>query len=256
MLAKRVIPCLDVRDGRVVKGVRFESIKDAGDPVELAEFYDREGADELVFYDITASAEDRGTMVDVARRTAEKVFIPFTVGGGVSDVGAMRALLQAGADKISVNSSAVRNPDLIREGAEHFGSQCIVLSIDARRRHRHDGSIWWEVVTNGGRKPMGIDAVEWAERGVALGAGELVLNSIDSDGTKDGYDNALNSTVAARVDVPVIASGGVGNLHHLVDGVFEGKADALLAASIFHFGEHSVAEAKAYMSAHGVPVRI
>lgn len=256
MLAKRVIPCLDVRDGRVVKGVRFESIKDAGDPVELAAYYDREGADELVFYDITASAEGRKTMVDVARRTAEKAFIPFTVGGGVSDVASMRALLQAGADKISVNSSAVHNPDIIRAGAEHFGSQCIVLSIDARRRHREDGSVWWEVVVNGGRKPMGIDAVEWAARGVALGAGELVLNSIDADGTKDGYDNALNGTVSLLVDVPVIASGGVGSLAHLVEGIVEGKADAVLAASIFHFGEHSIAEAKAYMKAHGVPVRL
>ena len=256
MLAKRVIPCLDVRDGRVVKGVRFEAIKDAGDPVELAAYYDREGADELVFYDITASAEGRRTMVDVARKVAEKVFIPFTVGGGVSDVEGMRALLQAGADKISVNSAAVRNPDLIRAGAELFGSQCIVLSIDARRRHRPDGSLWWEVVINGGRQPTGMDVLEWAERGVALGAGELVLNSIDADGTKDGYDNALNSAVACRVGVPVIASGGAGTLQHLVDGVKVGGADAVLAASIFHFGEYTIAEAKAYMRAHGVPVRL
>lgn len=256
MLARRIIPCLDVRDGRVVKGVRFENIKDAGDPVELAEFYDREGADELVFYDITASAEGRATMVEVARRTAERVFIPFTVGGGVSTVEQMRALLQAGADKISVNSAAVRNPDLIREGAERFGSQCIVLSIDAQRRRREDGSLWWEVVINGGRTPTGMDAVEWAQRGVALGAGELVLNSIDADGTKDGYDNELNRAMSEAVDVPVIASGGVGNLQHLVDGVLVGKADAVLAASIFHFGEYSIAEAKAYMKAHGIPVRV
>lgn len=255
-LAKRVIPCLDVRDGRVVKGVRFESIRDAGDPVELAAFYDREGADELVFYDITASAEGRKTMVDVARRTAEEAFIPFTVGGGVSDVPSMRALLQAGADKISVNSAAVRDPDLIRAGAEHFGSQCIVLSIDARRHHRADGSLWWEVVVNGGRKPTGIDAVEWAARGVELGAGELVLNSIDADGTKDGYDNDLNRTVSEQVDVPVIASGGVGALHHLLEGIVDGKADAVLAASIFHFGEHTVSEAKMYLRSHGVQVRM
>jgi len=256
MLARRVIPCLDVRDGRVVKGVRFDNIKDAGDPVELAEVYDREGADELVFYDITASAEGRATMVEVVRRAAEKVFIPLTVGGGVSTVEQMRALLQAGADKISVNSAAVKNPDLIREGAERFGSQCIVLSIDARRRRRDDGSLWWEVVINGGRTPTGMDAVEWAQRGVELGAGELVLNSIDADGTKDGYDNELNRTVSEAVDVPVIASGGVGNLQHLVDGILVGKADAVLAASIFHFGEYSIAEAKAYMKAHGIPVRL
>ena len=256
MLTKRIIPCLDVRDGRVVKGVRFEGIKDAGDPVELASFYDREGADELVFYDITASAEGRRTMIDVARRTAERVFIPLTVGGGVSDVGTMRELLQAGADKVSINTAAVENPDLIREGAERFGSQCIVLSIDARRRHRPSGEVWWEVVTHGGRRPTGMDAVEWAVRGVELGAGELVLNSIDADGTRDGYDNALNRAVAEAVNVPVIASGGVGQLRHFVDGVIEGKADALLAASVFHFGEFSIAEVKAYMKAHGVPVRL
>jgi len=255
-LAKRIIPCLDVRDGRVVKGVQFEAIKDAGDPVELAAFYDKEGADELVFYDITASAEGRKTMIDVARRTAEQAFIPFTVGGGVSDVESMRALLQAGADKISINSAAVKDPDLIRAGAEHFGSQCIVLSIDARRQHRPDGKLWWEVVVNGGRKPTGMDAVEWAERGALLGAGELVLNSIDADGTREGYDNELNRTVSERVDVPVIASGGVGNLQHLLEGIVEGKADAVLAASIFHFGDHSIAEAKAYLRSHGVQVRL
>jgi len=255
-LAKRIIPCLDVKDGRVVKGVRFESIRDAGDPVELAAFYDREGADELVFYDITASAEGRKTMIEVARRTAEEAFIPFTVGGGVSDVESMRALLKAGADKISVNSAAVRNPDLIRAGAEHFGSQCIVLSIDARKQRKADGTVWWEVVVNGGRTPTGIDAVEWAVRGASLGAGELVLNSIDADGTRDGYDNDLNRTVSERVDIPVIASGGVGNLQHLLEGIVDGKADAVLAASIFHFGHHTIAEAKAYLHAHGVQVRI
>lgn len=256
MLAKRVIPCLDIRDGRVVKGVQFEAIKDAGDPVELAEYYDREGADELVFFDITASAEGRATTVEAVRQIAEKVFIPLTVGGGVSDVAGMRTLLNAGADKISVNSAAVRNPDLIREGAERFGSQCIVLSIDARRQWKQDGTLWWEVVTHGGRRPTGMDAVEWAQRGVELGAGELVLNSIDADGTRDGYDNDLNRAVSEAVDVPVIASGGVGNLQHLVDGILVGKADAVLAASIFHFGDYSIAEAKAYMKAHGIPVRM
>lgn len=252
----RVIPCLDVKDGRVVKGVRFEGFKDAGDPVELAAYYDREGADELVFLDITASAEGRKTMIDVVRNVAAAVSIPFTVGGGVSDVDSMEALFEAGADKVSINSAAVNNPELIREGAERFGSERIVLAIDARRRHREDGAVWWEVVINGGHKPMGIDAVEWAGRGAALGAGELMLNSIDADGTKDGYDNAFNATVAAVVDVPIIASGGVGTLKHLVDGVIEGKADAVLAASIFHFGEHTIAEAKAYMRAHGIEVRL
>jgi len=256
MLAKRIIPCLDIRDGRVVKGVRFGNFRDAGDPVELAEAYDREGADELVLFDITASAEGRATMVDVVRRTAEKVFVPLTVGGGVSSVEQMRTLLKAGADKISINTAAVKNPDLIRQGAEQFGSQCIVLSIDARRRRREDGSLWWEVVIHGGRTPTGMDAVEWAQRGVELGAGELVLNSIDADGTKDGYDNELNRTVSEAVDVPIIASGGVGNLQHLVDGILIGKADAVLAASIFHFGEYSIAEAKAYLKAHGIPVRM
>ncbi len=255
MLAKRIIPCLDVRNGRVVKGTKFADIQDAGDPVELAAFYDREGADELVFYDITASAEGRRTMVDVARRTAEQVFIPFTVGGGVSDVDSMRALLNAGADKISVNSAAVRRPDLINEGAERFGSQCIVLSIDCARRTRPDGSTWWEVVIDGGRVPTGMDVLKWAEEGVRRGAGELVLNSIDADGTKDGYDNELNRAVAERVDVPVIASGGAGTLQHLADGILMGKADAVLAASIFHFGQYTIAEAKAYLRQHGIPVR-
>ncbi|OUN00579.1 MAG: imidazole glycerol phosphate synthase subunit HisF [Firmicutes bacterium ZCTH02-B6] len=255
MLAKRIIPCLDVRNGRVVKGTRFAEIQDAGDPVELAAFYDLAGADEIVFYDITASAEGRRTMIEVARRAAEQVFIPFTVGGGVSDVQQMRALLSAGADKISINSAAVRRPDLINEGAERFGSQCVVLSIDCLRRTRPDGSVWWEVVIDGGRVPTGMDVLRWAEEGVRRGAGELVLNSIDADGTKDGYDNDLNRTVAERVDVPVIASGGAGTLQHLVDGIRAGKADAVLAASIFHFGQYTIAEAKAYMRAAGIPVR-
>lgn len=255
MLAKRIIPCLDVRNGRVVKGLRFADIKDAGDPVELAAFYDREGADELVFYDITASAEGRRTMIDVARRTAEQVFIPFTVGGGVGDVEQMRELLSAGADKISVNSAAVRRPDLINEGAERFGSQCVVLSIDCARRRRPDGSVWWEVVINGGRTPTGIDVLWWAEEGVRRGAGELVLNSIDADGTQGGYDNELNRAVAERVGVPVIASGGAGTLQHLVDGVTVGKADAVLAASIFHFGTYTIRQAKEFMRSAGIPVR-
>lgn len=252
----RVIPCLDVRDGRVVKGVRFESIRDAGDPVELAAYYDREGADELVFFDIGATAEGRRTTVDLVRRTKENIQVPLTVGGGVRDVDTMRALFEAGVDKVCVNSSAVENPDLIRAGAQEFGSERIVLAIDVRRRHREDGSPWWEVVIQGGRKPLGIDAVEWAGRGVALGAGEVVLNSMDADGTRDGYDNALNATVALFVDVPVIASGGVGTLKHLVDGVLEGKASGVLAASIFHFGEHTIGEAKAYMRSHGISVRL
>lgn len=256
MLSKRIIPCLDVRAGRVVKGKQFADIQDAGDPVELAAYYDRAGADELVFYDITASAEGRRTMIDVARRTAERVFIPFTVGGDVSDVYQIRELLAAGADKISVNSAAVRNPGLIRAAAERFGSQCVVLSIDCRRRTRQDGSVWWEVVIHGGRTPTGMDAVAWAVEGVRLGAGELVLNSIDADGTKNGYDNELNRAVAERVDVPVIASGGAGTLQHLVDGILVGRADAVLAASIFHFGQYTIREAKEYMRQAGIPVRL
>ncbi|HEX6971784.1 MAG TPA: imidazole glycerol phosphate synthase subunit HisF [Limnochordia bacterium] len=256
MLAKRIIPCLDVRDGRVVKGVRFRGIRDAGDPVALAAFYDREGADELVFYDITASHEGRPLLVDVARRTAEEVFIPFTIGGGIESVEDMRRLLAAGADKISINSAAVKRPELIREGAERFGSQCVVLSIDARRRPGPpDRPPRWEVVIHGGRVPTGIDAVEWAERGVELGAGELVLNSIDADGTKDGYDHALNRAVAERVNVPVIASGGAGRVEHLRDAFTLGGVDAVLAASIFHFGEITIRRAKAYLQACGIPIR-
>lgn len=256
MLAKRIIPCLDVRDGRVVKGVRFEGIRDAGDPVELAAFYDRAGADELVFYDITASHEGRPLMAEVAQRTAEEVFIPFTVGGGIDSVTDMRRLLSAGADKISVNSAAVKRPELIREGAEQFGAQCIVLSIDARRRPGPPGEQpSWEVVIHGGRVPTGLDAVEWAQRGAELGAGELVLNSIDADGTKDGYDNALNRTIAQKVNIPLIASGGAGRLEHLRDALTAGEADAVLAASIFHFGEVTIAAAKAYLLSCGVVMR-
>lgn len=253
---RRVIPCLDIKDGRVIKGVKFEAFRDAGDPVELAEHYNRDGADELVIYDVTASAEDRNITLDVVRRIAERISVPLMVGGGIADLKTIEALLEAGAAKLSINSGAVKDPEFLGAAARKFGSERIVLAIDALRRHREDGSLWWEVVVRGGRVPTGMDAVQWARRGVELGAGELVLNSIDADGTKDGYDNDLNRTVAEAVDVPVIASGGVGNLQHLVDGVLIGKADAVLAASIFHFGEYSIAEAKAYMKSHGIPVRL
>ena len=258
MLAKRIIPCLDVRAGRVTKGVRFMNNIDLGDPADLAAYYDREGADELVFYDILASAEGRSTQLDWVRRTADQVFIPFLIGGGVNTVADMRTLLLAGADKISVNSAAVRHPEIIRAGAEQFGSQCIVLSIDCLRRQesgRPGGSSSWEVVIDGGRVRTGLDVLAWAERGVELGAGELVLNSIDADGTRDGYDNALNSTVAQAVNIPVIASGGAGALEHLRAGLTVGKADAVLVASIVHSGEIRIAAAKAYLARQGIPIR-
>jgi cyclase len=248
----RVIPCLDVTDGRVVKGVNFVGLRDAGDPVELAARYDAEGADELVFLDITASSDGRETMVDVARRTADEVFIPFTIGGGIRAVDDARRLLRAGADKVSVNTSAVDRPQLIEELAGEFGAQCVVCAIDAKARP--DGS-GWEVYVHGGRTPTGHDAVPWAEQAVRRGAGEILLTSMDRDGTRDGYDCALTRTVADAVSVPVIASGGVGTLEHLVDGVLAGGADAVLAASIFHFGQHSVAEAKAALEAAGITVR-
>lgn len=253
---RRVIPCLDLKDGRVIKGVKFEGFRDAGDPVELAQHYDREGADELVVYDVTASAEDRSVTLDVVRQVVETISIPLMVGGGISDLKTMEALFEAGVSKLSINSAAVKNPELLREASREFGRERIVLAIDVQRHRREDGSLWWEVVIRGGRTATGMDAVQWARRGVELGVGELVLNSIDADGTKDGYDNDLNRTVAESVDVPVIASGGVGNLQHLVDGVLVGKADAVLAASIFHFGEYSIAEVKAYMKSHGIPVRM
>jgi len=253
MLTKRIIPCLDVKDGRVVKGTNFVNLRDAGDPVELAAFYDRELADELVFLDITASAEHRGTIVDVVRRTAEQVFIPFTVGGGIRTTDDIRTMLKAGADKVSVNSAAVKDPSLIAEGAKRFGSQCIVLAVDARRIA---GTERWEVYINGGRTPTGLDVEEWIKKGVALGAGEILLTSMDKDGTKDGYDNALNRMVSQTVGVPVIASGGAGNLQHLVDGVVDGQADAVLAASIFHYGEYTIRQAKEYMRQQGVEVRL
>jgi imidazole glycerol-phosphate synthase subunit HisF len=247
----RVIPCLDVDAGRVVKGVNFVGLRDAGDPVELAARYDAEGADELVFLDITASSDARDTMVDVARRVAEEVFIPFTVGGGVRSVDDARALLRAGAEKVGVNTAAVERPELIAELAAEFGAQCVVVAIDARRRPGGG----WEVTTHGGRTPTGVDAVTWAQDAEALGAGEILLTSMDRDGTKQGFDLELTRAVSDAVGVPVIASGGVGTLAHLVDGVVEGGADAVLAASIFHFGQHTVAEAKRELERAGVIVR-
>jgi cyclase len=253
MRSVRVIPCLDVDAGRVVKGVNFVGLRDAGDPVELAARYDAEGADELVFLDITASSDARDTMVDVARRAADTLWIPFTVGGGVRSVEDARGLLMAGAEKVSVNTAAVERPELISEIADEFGSQCVVLAIDARRRAADEGG--FEVTTHGGRTPTGLDAVEWAQRGEALGAGEILLTSMDRDGTKDGFDLELTRAVSDAVGVPVIASGGVGTLDHLVDGVIEGGADAVLAASIFHFGEHRVADAKDALMSAGIIVR-
>ena len=251
-LARRVIPCLDVTDGRVVKGISFVDLRDAGDPVELAAFYDAEGADELVFLDITASSDSRRTMTKVVERTADQVFIPLTVGGGVRSVADMRELLSAGADKVSVNTAAIANPDLITAGAGVFGSQCVVVAIDARRRLDGDG---WEVYTHGGRKPTGLDAVAWAAEATARGAGEILLTSMDRDGTRDGYDLPLLERVAAAVNVPIIASGGAGTLDHLVEALAPGRADAVLAASIFHFGEYRVRDAKARLADRGIPVR-
>ncbi len=252
MLAKRIIPCLDVTGGRVVKGTNFVNLRDAGDPVELAAFYDREGADELVFLDITASSDGRATMLDVVRRTSEEVFIPFTVGGGIRTVEDIRVMLAAGADKVSVNTAAVQNPALISEGANKFGTQCIVLAVDAKRA-QEPGK--WEVYIHGGRTPTGIDVLEWIKKGEELGAGEILLTSMDCDGTKDGYDVELTRAVAELVNIPVIASGGVGNLEHIREGLVEGKADAALAASIFHFGEYSIRETKDFLKERGVVVR-
>jgi imidazole glycerol-phosphate synthase subunit HisF len=251
VLAVRVIPCLDVDAGRVVKGVNFVGIRDAGDPVELAARYDAEGADELVFLDITASSDARDTMVHVVEQVADQVFIPFTVGGGVRSVEDARRLLRAGADKVSFNTAAVNDPDLVRAGADEYGAQCIVVAIDARRRT--DGG--WEVVTHGGRTPTGLDALAWAERVCSLGAGEILLTSMDRDGTKAGYDIELLQAMSGAVDVPIIASGGVGTLEHLYEGAAAGGAGAVLAASIFHFGQHTVREAKAYLAGRGVVIR-
>jgi len=252
MLTKRVIPCLDVKDGRVVKGVNFVALRDAGDPVEQARFYDAEGADELCFLDITASSDNRDILLEVVRATAEQCFMPLTVGGGVRRAEDVRRLLLAGADKVSVNTAAVERPELIAEGARRFGSQCIVVAIDARR----NGAGGFEVVTHGGRRGTGLDTIEWARRAVALGAGEILLTSMDRDGTGQGFDLELTRRVSDAVGVPVIASGGVGNLDHLVEGVREGRADAALAASIFHFGTYRIRDAKAHMAAAGVPVRL
>jgi imidazole glycerol-phosphate synthase subunit HisF len=253
MLAKRIIPCLDVDRGRVVKGISFVNLVDAGDPVEQGARYDGEGADELVFLDITASSDRREIVADMVRRVADRVFIPFTVGGGVRTVEDVRAILKAGADKISVNTAAVQNPDLIREGAERFGAQCIVVAIDAKRRRASPPC--WEVYLHGGRTPTGIDAVEWARRAAELGAGEILLTSMDCDGHKDGYDLELTSAVAEAVNIPVIASGGAGKLEHLFDALTIGKASAALAASIFHFGEFTIGEAKQYLRERGVLMR-
>ncbi len=255
MLAKRIIPCLDVDNGRVVKGVKFVEIKDAGDPVEIARRYDLEGADELTFLDITASAHDRETMVHVVEQVAGEIFIPLTVGGGIRTLEDIRRMLNAGADKVAINTAAVHRPEFVREAAEKFGSQCIVVAIDAKRVSQDGESNRWEIFTHGGRKPTGLDAVEWARRMVEYGAGEILLTSMDRDGTKDGFDLALTRAVSDAVHVPVIASGGVGNLDHLVEGVRAGGADAVLAASIFHFGTYTIAEAKAHMAAAGVEVR-
>ncbi|CCO09241.1 Imidazole glycerol phosphate synthase subunit HisF [Desulforamulus hydrothermalis Lam5 = DSM 18033] len=249
---KRIIPCLDVTDGRVVKGTNFVNLRDAGDPVELAALYDREGADELVFLDITASADGRATMLEVVRRTAEEVFIPFTVGGGIRTVEDMRLMLQAGADKIAVNTAAIKNPRVIAEGAHKFGSQCIVVAIDARQVAPDR----WEVYINGGRTPTGLDAVAWAVKAEELGAGEILLTSMDRDGTKEGFDLALTRTVARQVKIPVIASGGVGTLAHIAQGFTEGLADAALAASVFHFGTYTIRQTKEYLKQLGIPVRL
>ena len=254
MFTKRIIPCLDVHNGRVVKGVNFVNLRDAGDPVEIAAAYDKAGADELVFLDITASSDDRSTVIDMVRKVAECVFIPFTVGGGIRTVDDFKALLREGADKISINSSAINRPELIREAAEKFGSQCVVVAIDAKRRE--DGS-GWNIYKNGGRIDMGIDAVEWAKKVEALGAGEILLTSMDCDGTKAGYDLELTRTIAENVSIPVIASGGAGNLEHFYEVLGEeGKADAALAASLFHYKELEIREVKEYLREKGVSVRL
>lgn len=253
MLTKRIIPCLDVHNGRVVKGVNFVDLKDAGDPVEIAAAYDKAGADEVVFLDITASSDARNTVVDMVREVAKNVFIPFTVGGGIRTVEDFKALLREGADKISINTAAILRPELIREAADKFGSQCVVVAIDAKRRA--DGS-GWNIYKNGGRVDMGIDAVEWAVRACELGAGEILLTSMDCDGTKAGYDIELTRTLAEKVSVPVIASGGAGTLEHFKEALTEGKADAALAASLFHYKELEIVQVKEYLKEHKVPVRL
>lgn len=251
MHAKRIIPCLDVDQGRVVKGIKFVDIRDAGDPVEMAQLYDEKGADELVFLDITASSDKRNIMVDVVERTGDVVFIPFTVGGGLRTIEDIKAILRAGADKVSLNTSAVQNPELIKESSRIFGSQCIVLAIDAKRKGKS-----WEVYTHGGRTPTGIDAVEWAKRAENLGCGEILLTSMDADGTKDGYDIPLTKAISEAVTIPVIASGGAGNAEHICEALTKGKADAALAASIFHYEEHSIRKVKEYLRSKNVSVRL
>jgi cyclase len=254
-LAKRVIPCLDVDNGRVVKGVRFVDIRDAGDPVEVAKRYDEQGADEVTFLDITASSDERDTMVHVVEQVADQVFIPLTVGGGIRSVEDIRAMLKAGADKVSINTAAVNDPELVRRASERFGAQCIVVAIDAKQNVAGDSPAW-EVFTHGGRRETGLDAVKWAVRMAEHGAGEILLTSMDRDGTRDGFDVALTRTVSNAIPIPVIASGGVGNLEHLAEGIIEGCADAVLAASIFHFGEYTVFQAKQHMAARGIEVRL
>lgn len=254
MLAKRIIPCLDVKDGRVVKGTKFLELRDAGDPVEVARVYDKEGADELCFLDITASHENRGTILDVVRRTAEEVFMPLTVGGGIRNLDDIRNLLNAGADKVSINTAAVFDPNFVERAAERFGSQCIVVAIDAKRKG--SGVRGWEVFTHGGRKTTGLDAIEWAKKMEEFGAGEILLTSMDRDGTKDGYDIELTKSVSEAVGIPVIASGGVGNPEHICQGFIEGKADAALAASIFHYKEYSIRQVKDYLKERGVEIRL
>ena len=255
-LAKRIIPCLDVANGRVVKGVQFVDIRDAGDPVEVAKRYDAEGADEITFLDITATSDDRDTIIHVVEQVAEQVFIPLTVGGGVRSVDDVRRLLNAGADKVAINSAAIFNPEFVKEAADKVGSQCIVVAIDAKRVNAEGEADKWEIFTHGGRKETGIDAVEWAIKMVAYGAGEILLTSMDRDGTKIGFDLELTRAITDAVNVPVIASGGVGNLEHLSEGVTKGHADAVLAASIFHFAEYTVGEAKQHMADHGIEVRL
>ncbi len=256
-LARRIIPCLDVDAGRVVKGVKFVDIRDAGDPVEIARRYDAEGADELTFLDITASSDERETMVHVVEQVASEVFIPLTVGGGIREMGDIRRMLNAGADKVAINTAAVFRPEFVREASDYFGSQCIVVAIDAKQvADDAEGNPRWEIFTHGGRKPTGIDAIEWARRMSDYGCGEILLTSMDRDGTRAGFDLALTRAVSDAVPVPVIASGGVGNLQHLAEGVLEGHADAVLAASIFHFGEYSIREAKQYMAQQGIEVRL
>lgn len=255
-LAKRIIPCLDVDNGRVVKGVNFVDIRDAGDPVEIAARYNREGADEITFLDITASSDNRETLVHVVEAVASQVFIPLTVGGGIRKLEDVRRMLNAGADKVGINTAAITHPELVREATDYFGSQCIVVAIDAKRVSEQGEPLRWEVFTHGGRQRTGIDAVAWAEKMAAYGAGELLVTSMDRDGTKSGFDLELMAEINARVSVPLIASGGVGNLQHLADGILKGGADAVLAASIFHFGEYTVGQAKEFMAAQGIEMRL